>query len=203
MAAEADPVARATMHYPPAEITPTEFETFVTSLFDAIATSGLITNLRIQNHEVIQGVDGKYDFDATVRYELAGMAFLTLVEAKRHSNPIKRELVQVLHQKLQSVGAQKAVLISTAPFQTGALEFALIHGIALVTVTEGRFTYVTRSASQVPALTREQAAEYYDLPTFVGHGYSRGDSSGSIGVTLMSVEDPGYLAKHLLPRRHI
>jgi hypothetical protein len=35
------------------------------------------------------------NFDATVRYELAGMAFLTLVEAKLHKNPIKRETVQV------------------------------------------------------------------------------------------------------------
>ena len=30
-----------------------------------------------------------------------------------HKNPIKRETVQVLHQKLQSVGAQKGVLVST------------------------------------------------------------------------------------------
>jgi Restriction endonuclease len=56
---------------------------------------------------VVEGRDGTYDFDATVRYELAGVAFLILVEAKLHKNPIKRETVQVLHQKLQSVGAQK------------------------------------------------------------------------------------------------
>jgi hypothetical protein len=148
---------------------------------------------------VIRGVDGEYDFDATVRYELAGMAFLTLVEAKLHKNPIKRETVQVLHQKLLSVGAHKAVLVSTAPFQAGALRFAVTHGIALVTVTEGRFTYETRAAVQPPPLTREQARDDFGLPTFVGHGYSTGDERGSISVMLMSPEYPEYLAEHLLP----
>jgi hypothetical protein len=141
MAAPDDAVARPTAHYPPAEITAAGFERFVTSLFNALEKDGAITNLRIQNHEVIRCVDGEYNFDATRRYELAGMAFLTLVEAKMHKNPIKRETVKVLHQKLLSVGAHKAVLVSTAPFQAGALAFAVTHGIALVTVTEGRFTY--------------------------------------------------------------
>lgn len=195
-----DVVARPTAHYPPADITPAEFERFVTRLFDSVEEAGGVANLRIQNHEVVQGRDGTYDFDATVRYELAGMAFLVLVEAKLHKNPIKRETVQVLHQKLQSVGAQKAVLVSTAPFQKGALDFALEHGIALVTVTEGRFTYETKAAVTPPALTREQAQKRFGIPVFVGHAYSNGDAPGSIGVTLMSPEYPEYLAEHLLPR---
>jgi hypothetical protein len=194
-----DAVARPTAHYPSADMTPAEFEGFVTSLFEAIEKNGLITNLQIQNHEVIQGLDGEYDFDATVRYELAGMAFLVLVEAKLHKNSIKREVVQILHQKLLSVGAQKAVLISTAPFQNGALQFALAHGVALVTVTEGRFTYVTRNAGDTPPLSREQARSL-GIPTFVGHGYTVGETPGSIGVTVMSFEYPEYLMEHLLAR---
>jgi Restriction endonuclease len=191
-------VARPTAHYPPADITPAEFEIFVTSLFDAIDEGGAPTNLRIQNHEMVRGADGTYDFDATVRYELAGMAFLVIVEAKLHKNPIKRETVQVLYQKFQSVGAQKAVLVSTAPFQRGALDFALAHGIALVTVTEGRFTFETKAAATPRALTRQEAQRRYGIPTFVGHVYSRGESVGSIGVTLMSPEHPEYLRQHLL-----
>lgn len=194
-----DPVARPTAFYPPADISPAEFENFVTSLFEGIEESGGVTNLRIQNHEVVRGVDGTYDFDATVRYDLAGLAFLILVEAKLHKNPIKRETVQVLHQKLQSVGAQKAVLVSTAPFQQGALNFALAHGIALVTVTEGRFTYETKAAAKHPALSREQARQRYGLPDFIGHVYSKGDKPGSVGVTVASPEFPEYLMEHLLP----
>lgn len=82
---------------------------------------------------------GTFDFDATARYQFAGMSFLVLVEAKLHKNPIKRELVLVLYQKILSVGAHKGVMVSTAPYQAGAVAFAKTHGIALVTVTEGRF----------------------------------------------------------------
>jgi hypothetical protein len=191
-------VSQATSHYPPAEITPAEFEEFAATLFQSGAAETGATNFRVQLHEVIEGVDGSYDFDATVRYELAGMSFLVLVEAKAHKHPIKRELVLVLHQKLQSVGAHKAVLISTAPFQSGALNFALAHGIALVTVTEGRFTFETKSARATPALTREQALEYYGLPTFVGHAYS-GAGDDAVGVTLMSSEHAEYIVHELFP----
>jgi hypothetical protein len=53
-----DEVARPTAQYPPAQITPAEFETFTTSLFAALEETGNISDLRVQNHEVIQGVDG-------------------------------------------------------------------------------------------------------------------------------------------------
>jgi hypothetical protein len=180
-------------------MTPAEFEVFVTSLFKTMQTHGGIDDLEIKNHDVVQGVDGSYDFDATVRFKAAGLKFLVLVEAKMHKHPIKRELVQVLHQKQLSVGAQKAVLVSTAPFQNGALDFALVHGIALVTVTEGRFTYETRSSRRPPVPTRVEARTRWGLPDFVGHAYSNGDSSGSVAMTVISTEYPEYLFECLLP----
>jgi len=192
-----DVVARPTAVYPPAELTPAEFEEFVTSLFDALELSEAVGSLRVQTHEVVRGTDGTYNFDATVRYELGGMDFLVVVEAKHHKNPIKRELVQVLHQKLQSVGAHKAVLISTAPFQQGALDFALVHGIALVTVTEGRFTFEARTSAPPPTPSRALASGL-DLPSFVGYAYSRGDRSGSVRSTIVSTEYPKYLEELLL-----
>ena len=56
--------------------------------------------------------------DATIRFKLAGMKFLVVAQAKAHNHPITRDVVQLLHQKLQSVGAHKGVVISTAPFQS-------------------------------------------------------------------------------------
>lgn len=165
------PVHRATAQYPPADITPAEFEAFVTTLFESAQET--VQALVVQLHERITGVDGTYDFDGTARYEMAGMEFLVLIEGKRHKNPIKRELVQVLHSKLQSVGAHKAVMVSTAPYQSGALEFALTHGIALVTVTEGRFTYETKSVDNRPSLSREHAREWFGIPTFVDIAIAR------------------------------
>jgi hypothetical protein len=184
-------VARPTTFYPPPEITPSEFEEFVASQLLGSAGSE-VSDLSISLHEKITGVDGTYDFDTTVRYQLAGMSFLVLVEAKLHKNPIKRELVQILYQKVQSVGAHKGVMVSTAPYQAGALAFAKAHGIALVTVTEGRFIYETRDALPTPQMSREEAAARFGLPTFVGHYYGSGDEPGSTRVWLMSPDNAEY-----------
>jgi hypothetical protein len=182
--------ARVTAQFPPPDITPEEFEEYVAQLLSS--TEPVVDNLTVMIHDKIEGSDGAYDFDATVRYQLAGVSFLVLVEAKRHKNPIKRELVQVLHQKVQSVGGHKGVMISTAPYQTGAVKFARAHGIALVTVTEGRFTYETRDMSPGSAMSREEAAERFNLPTFVSHYYGPGSEPDSVRTWRLSPEDRGY-----------
>ncbi|HEV2891137.1 MAG TPA: restriction endonuclease [Frankiaceae bacterium] len=189
-------VSRATAHYSPAEISPAEFERFVVELLDAASPN--VDGLTVTLHERITGVDGTYDFDATVRFELAGVAFLVLVEAKRHANPIKQELIQVLHQKVQSVGAHKGVMIATAPYQNGALDYAKVHGIALATVTEGRFTYETKALGGNPVMSRQEARDQFGLPTFVAHVYGQGDQPGSTRVTLLSPEYPECVVEEVL-----
>ena len=98
-------VARFTAHYPQPDMTPAEFEEFVVELPNSIEPAAL--DLTVTSHKSVQGMDGDYDIDAIVRYAFLGMDFLVLVEAKRHRHPIKRELVQVLHQKLASVGGRR------------------------------------------------------------------------------------------------
>jgi Restriction endonuclease len=192
--ADAREVASETARYPAADITPAQFEQFVVELLESV--SPLVEGLEVALHDKIQGADGLYDFDATVRFGLGGMRFLVLIEAKRHNNPIKRELVQVLHDKLRSVGAHKAAMIATAPYQRGALEYAEKHGIALATVTEGRFTFETRSLDD--ATTRSQeAAVRFGLPAFVAHAYQRGEVPTSTSVTLLSTEYPEHVAESL------
>lgn len=188
-------VARETAHHPAPNITSAEFEQFVADLLRS--TDPLLDGLQVTLHDKIQGVDGVYDFDATVKFGVGGMRFLVLIEAKHHSNPIKRELVQVLHDKLRSVGAHKAAMISTAPYQRGALEYAKTHRIALVTVTEGRFTFRTRAIQEAPALSRQQATDRFGLPEFVGHAYGPGSAARSTQVTLLSTEYPSYVAETL------
>src|SRR2546423_13099940 len=118
------------MWYPTPDITSREFEDWVGAVFASASPD--LEDLRVTIHDRIRGTDGSFTLDATVRYRWAGLDFLVVVEAKLHTNPIKRELVQVLLSKVQSVGAHKGVMISTAPFQQGAIEFAKVHGIALV-----------------------------------------------------------------------
>lgn len=184
-------VHRATAMFPPAEITPAEFEKFVVEVFRAAESANI--SYEVELHEVITGADGSYDFDGTVRFRVAGLAYLTLIEAKKHTHPIKREIVQVLHQKMQSVGAQKAVLVSTSPFQRGAVDFATSHGIALWTLTEGRFKFETRSRERPPAISREEAFRLYGLPTFVAQVVQQGDRPTEWSISEVSTAYPDWL----------
>jgi hypothetical protein len=197
-------IARPTALYPSPDITPEQFEHYVAD--ELLRSAGSeVDGLKVTVHEKIAGPDGTYDFDATLRFNVGGMSFLTLVEAKLHKNPIKRQLVQVLYQKVQSVGAHKGVMISTAPYQVGALTFARAHGVALVKVTEGRFLYEVRGADRgsVPTLSREEAAERYGLPTFVSHYYGAGEeprSTQSVLLSLNTADYSGHVANFLLGR---
>jgi hypothetical protein len=65
--------------------------------------------------------------------------------------------VLVLGSKIRSVRAHAGVIVSTAQFQRGALEFAKSHGVALVQVTDGRFTFVQRSTSPDPTPPSREA----------------------------------------------
>jgi restriction endonuclease len=161
-------------------MSPADFEAFVVAVLRSTATS--LDNVEVRLHEKIEGVDGVYDFDATVRYSFAGMRFLILVEAKLHRRPIDREYVQVLHEKIRSVGGHKGVIFSTAPYKSGAVRFAQIHGIALVTLTEGRYVYATRS----------DAIES-GVPKFVGHHHLL--EHGTTVANIVSVEYPEYVVE--------
>lgn len=193
--AEDDMVARPTASYPPAQMTPAEFEVFVVDLIRAANPD--VSDLDIRLHDKITGEDGTYDFDATIRFNFGGMAFLVLVEAKHHANPIKRELVQVLHQKTQSVGGNKGVMIATAPYQQGALAFAKAHGIALVTVTEGRFLFAVRTKVQPPVMSRQQA-DLLGIVPFAGYVLGAGEEEGSTRTTLVATDHPDHIAELIL-----
>jgi restriction system protein len=130
--------------FDPKPMSPKEFEVEVAGLLEKAGVR--LPEFRVQTLEPVIGVDGEYAIDVTARFEVLGMSFLVLVECKHHKNPIKREVVQILHTKLQSTGAQKGMIIATAGFQSGALEYAKVHGIALLEVADGMINCLMKSA---------------------------------------------------------
>ena len=79
----------------------------------------------------IETDDGTYQIDVLAEYTALGVKNTVIVECKKQSRSVEREIVAALDRKLQSIGAQKGILISTAGFQSGAVKFAEKHGIAL------------------------------------------------------------------------
>ena len=166
------------VRHPFPEMTPSQFEEWVAKVLQEEGRA--VDGLEVTLHDKVVTPDGSYDMDATVRFTAMGMEFLVFVEAKYHKNAIKRDLVQVLQQKVLSAGAHKGIIVSTAPFQQGALNFAAAHGIALVQVTEGQFLFL-RKAADMPAASRAEARSF-GIPDFVGLELSEGETPGAIGV---------------------
>jgi restriction system protein len=128
--------------WPTFELTPADYERAVAAL---VRDSGQeVTDWQVRHLDPVEGVDATYIIDVTVRFRLLGADYLTLFECKRHSSPVKREHVQVLHDKLRSTGAHKGIVVASSGFQSGALSYAKTHGIGCVRLIDGAWTYETR-----------------------------------------------------------
>ena len=128
------------------DMSPTDFEQYSLSLLrKQFVEEGNIKNFSIEHNSHIDAYDGTYQIDGLIKFVFLGMEYKVLVECKRYKNPVKREQVQALKGKIESIGAHKGIFISTSSFQTGALEYARKHGIALITITDGDVNYHTRS----------------------------------------------------------
>lgn len=143
-----------------ADITPTDFEKYVKSLFEKFKNE-------IKDFEILHDVkektnDGEYQIDIKITYEFLGAEHIILVECKKHKNPIKRETIQILKDKIERIGAHKGILVSTAEFQKGALDYSKVHGISLANIVDGKLTYSVKSFDHVNI----QVPDWVNLPKY-------------------------------------
>ena len=125
---------------------------------------GTLESFEVEHLTHLSGPGGDYEFDAVANFTvLNGAKIIILVECKRYSSPVEREKILALWAKMQDVKAHKAMMFATCGFQSGALEYAKIYGIAAIAFVEGTFTYETRSASQSKA-----PPPWVNLPNFAG-----------------------------------
>lgn len=130
------------------DLTPGQFEREVKSLLETAGRE--LTAFQTTHREKLDGVDGTYEIDVLARFEALGADFTVLVECKHQKNHIKRDIVQILHDRVRATGAHKGMIFATTCFQKGAIEYATIHGIALIQMVEGKTLYRTRSQLQSP-----------------------------------------------------
>ncbi|KPB75020.1 restriction endonuclease [Pseudomonas syringae pv. tomato] len=173
---------------PNLKITATEFERLVRDWI--LKQGGELTSLEVTHDVKVEAHDSTYQIDVLAKFQaFAGAEFIVLIECKKYRNAVERELVQVLHDKVRSVGAHKGMLFTTTGFQSGAIKYAKAHGIALVSIIEGAATYQTRSA--FPVATKPAA--WLNLPKFalyhVGEGEAGNISMKSLGRADMEINE--------------
>ncbi len=119
-----------------------------------------LPDFKIKHNLYLSAHDGVYQIDVLASYTALGVNMTVLVECKRYKNPVQRDVVQVLHDKLRSTGAHKGIIFSTSGFQDGAVQYALRHKIALITMLPGKFLNVTNCLKSLYKSGRE--------PKFIG-----------------------------------
>jgi len=73
-------------------------------------------------------------FDVVVRFQLAGLRYLILFEVKNRGRPAQASDVEAFITKARDQNANKAVFVTRAGFQEGAIGVAKRHGVDLFTV---------------------------------------------------------------------
>lgn len=170
------------------EITATEFECLVRDWI--LKQGGELASLEVTHDAKMETYDSIYQIDVLAKFQaFAGAEFTVLIECKKYRGAVERELVQVLHDKVRSLGAHKGMLFATSGFQSGAIRYATAHGIALVSIIDGAATYETRSAFPVAAIP----PTWLRLPKFalwhVGENEAGNISMKSLGRSNIEVNE--------------
>lgn len=166
-------------------LTATEFEVLVR---DWIEKSGqALKSLEVKHNQKIEAHDSTYQIDVLARFEALGAEFVVLIECKKHSTAIPRTYVQLLHDNIRSTGAHKGMLFATTGFQSGAIQYAKKHGIALVKIADGKASYETRSFGKTA-----EPPPWVDLPQFMGWSIQSGED-GRIGATAIDFRKEAFL----------
>lgn len=129
-----------------ANIDAKDFEVFCTETLKAYAKTEGLQNFQIKHNQKINADDGTYQIDVLAEFVALGAKHVVIVECKKVGRSIERETVAALYAKLQSIGAQKGILISTSGFQSGAVQYAGKHGIALWQVFDNYIRHIRASA---------------------------------------------------------
>lgn len=129
-------------------ITPTEFEKYCLDILAGFAEEDQLSDFTITHNVKIPAEDGTYQIDVYATFMAMGVEFKVLCECKQYTSPVNREKVVVLHDKLRSLGAHKGILLSTSGFQSGAIQYAKVHGISLIRVEDYHFEYLSHSSGK-------------------------------------------------------
>lgn len=155
------------------ELTPTEFEKYCLEILKGYAEEEKLKDFSITHNRIVSVTDGDYQIDIYAEFTAMRSNFKVLCECKQYKGAVSREKVTTLHQKLQSIGAQKGVLLSTGKFQSGAIKFAKEHGIALIHVEDYHFEYLSHSSGE-PELDDDDPFLYAEqhMPPYVAINYT-------------------------------
>ena len=111
-----------------------KFEKLAESIFKQLIKN---PNYETVEHNVLlDGADGKRQFDVIVKSENVGINILTVIECKDYNKKVPISIIDEFHSKLLDVNANKGIVISRKGFSSKAISKAKRLGITLCIADE-------------------------------------------------------------------
>ena len=160
-------------------MTPTEFELHCMEILRGYAEEEKLPEFKIEHDVKLTASDGTYQIDVYATYTALGAEMKILAECKQYKKRVGRDKVEVLESRLRSLGAQKGILLSTAGFQSGAIDFAKAHGIALVQVFDTHEKWYSHSGGPDEVIDEDDPIVYGEkhMPRYRAHLITAVDGS--------------------------
>ena len=151
-------------------MTPTEFEEYCLKILQGYAEEENLKDFTLTHDVKLSASDGTYQIDVYATCKAFGADMKIIGECKQYKNRVNREKVVVLSDKVRALGAQKGILLSTAGFQSGAIQYAKEHGIALIQVFDTRENWYSHSGGPDAEVDEEDPMTYGEsqMPIFQG-----------------------------------
>ena len=151
-------------------MTPTEFEEYCLKILKGYAEEENLKDFTLTHDVKLSAPDGAYQIDVYATCKAFGADMKIIGECKQYKNRVNREKVVVLADKVRALGAQKGILLSTAGFQSGAIQYAKEHGIALIQVFDTRENWYSHSGGPDAVVDEEDPMTYGErqMPIFQG-----------------------------------
>ena len=113
------------------------YELVVQGIFQAIHNQGEVANLVVERNKTLRGKTTTHQIDVYWKFERAGIAYETVVQAKDWKNPVKKGQLLEFKGVLDDLpGQPRGVFVTRTGYQRGAKDFAAAHGIILYELGE-------------------------------------------------------------------
>ena len=108
------------------------YEIVVQSIFQEILDKEVPGTITVEHNVTLQGCTTSHQIDVLWRFSVAGITYLSIVQAKDWASRITKEKVLAFRAVLDDLPDQpRGVIVTQTGFQSGAKKLAEIRGIKL------------------------------------------------------------------------
>src|SRR5438477_11988452 len=116
-----------------------QYELIVRHVYDTLLNQREARNIAVKHLELIQGTKSAYKIDVYWEFEIAGITYRTVVQAKDWNSRVKKDQVLTLKSVLDDIpGQPRGVIVTRVGLQKGAKELAEANGICIYVLAQAK-----------------------------------------------------------------